>query len=174
MNMEEAAGDLAERIETAFRNAPWPARHQLVVHDPTDSPDSFKRLEETAIISHFGGKRRREFERDLTSGEIEELCSMSKLAVRYYLPSFLKRLLLDRGDFLFVIGMVSLLNMNCFINRWEYDFWPEFTLEESGVIVETIEFVLQHIKSYQFGELESQYRMRLIEAKREWRKLGLD
>lgn len=170
MQMNEAATDLIGRIEVAFWSVRWPAPHELVAHDPADGPQTFKHLEEPSILRNFGGKRRHEFEMELNSGRIEELYSMSKLAVHYYLPCFLKRLLSDRNDFGFVIEMISLLNKKRFDENGHSNFWPEFTTDQRQVILETVEFVLQHIKSYHLGEFESQYRTSLQEARHQWRE----
>jgi hypothetical protein len=103
---------------------------------------------------------------------IEELCSMSKRAVHYYLPCFLKRVLIERDDFEFTIGMISLLNMDWFKMKWECDFWPDFSAEQGQAIQDTVAFVRQHIKSYHLGEFVSEYRDRLQAAGHQWRRLN--
>ncbi|HSG70807.1 MAG TPA: hypothetical protein VLA12_10355 [Planctomycetaceae bacterium] len=60
--------------------------------------------------------------------------------------------------------------MSAFRDKWEFDFWPDFTIEQRQVILETVEFVLQHIRSFQMGEFEAKYRTKLVEARRQWRR----
>jgi hypothetical protein len=46
--------------------------------------------------------------------------------------------------------------------------WPEFTSEQRQAIFNTVSFVLQHIKSYDLGEFEEEYRQPLQEARKYW------
>ena len=91
---------------------------------------------------------------------------MSKLAISYYLPCFLKNLLRDRDDFGFTVGMISLLSNRAV--RPGVNIWPEFSPEQRRSIFETVNFVLQHIKSYDLGESEAEYRNQIHEARNYW------
>jgi hypothetical protein len=114
------------------------------------------------VIQKFGGKRREQFEKEIQQDYIEDFIPLSDHAKLYYLPCFLKVWLTMRDDFFFSISMIGLLNNDSV--KPDTNIWPEFTPSQREVICNTLEFVRQHIKSYDLMPSEQEYREKLHSA----------
>jgi hypothetical protein len=168
MNRFEQAAALSKLIDDAFVNVVWPAPQNLVAHPEPRSP-TFRDLEEPFIRANFGGKRQSDL--SVKWGMIEELLSMTGLAVQYYLPCFLKAVIDTRKpDEMIVIGLIDFLDIEK--SAAQGLIWPQFTGEQQSAVLAFVEFVLRHIKSYELGDCEDEYRLRLQMVHRQWKHVG--
>ena len=131
-------------------------------------------LAEPIIQGYFAGKRKDIVENELNDewvkgvhiDRVEELQSMTALAIQYYLPCFLKWVLRHQDDFATTIAMIHFLNIDD-RKRFGVD-WPKFTSEQKLAILAWIDFLREHIKSYDLDPYEKEYRGKLRELRTQW------
>jgi hypothetical protein len=164
LNKPEQVEAIRHLVDEVFNDVKWPSPDILVAHSPENA---FRRLEEPSIREHFGGKRQHDF--DGVNGQmVEELLSMSRPAIHYYLPWFLKALL-TTTDFLTVVSFIQFLDIERSVAQGV--FWPHFTDKQTAAILACVEFVMQHIKSYGLDPFEDENRKLLQRVRRQWKHI---
>lgn len=163
MDMNDSAKAVCQAIDEAFEGIAWPAVQNLMP-SVSGTQTTFEELQAPHVIRKFSGKRRDQFEEDIQADDIEEFIPLPNHAKLYYLPCFLKKWLRMRDDFSFNIGMIQLLNNEGI--KPDADIWPEFTTAQREALCETLAFVLQHKKSYDW---ESDVTEKLQQAIKSWK-----
>jgi len=148
--------DIVAQLAAAFHHVPQPTPDELVPHNG---------LDEKYVIEHFSGKRREDL-LEIPEHFGDDLSYMTPSAIHYYLPSFLTYLIRKRDEFHLFITVVGFLDrtksQECGV------VWPDMSNVQKTSILGWLDFMIQHIGSYDLGQYEPEYTEIIHKAIKQW------
>jgi hypothetical protein len=161
MDMASQIEAIRRSIAEAFADVEMPPADQVA---DGASPD------ERCAVRNFGGKHREDIGA-IRSAWTEDLCYMKAGAILYYLPLFLDSLLLPENfpDFDLFGGMIVFFDLAS-SGRGTIQ-WPVLSPQQRTAILAWVDFLKQHIKSYENGRMREEY-MPKLQRIRKWLSAG--
>ncbi len=155
--------NLCTEIDSAFSD----------VLQPDDNEISKWRGQNSKWVKNFIGRKSSEIDdfEDIGVYTVEELYSMSAKAIHYFLPCYLKYMVTQRQDWLFIIVIVLIgffdvpESIKCGVK------YPSFTDKQMQCILKVLLFIRRNIKDYDLEVDEEEYCQKLHEVIGYW-KIG--